>query len=344
MSEFLVNILRIVAIPFTILFYLIVKCKNFLYDKNILKPAKISSKIISVGNISMGGTGKTPFIIYLAEYLLSKGYNIGIISRGYGRKSHNLEIIFDGNNFSDDIDKSGDELNMITENLKNFGNKVYIVASADRAEGANLILNNFKADYILLDDAFQHRKIYRDIDIVMVDAKEYLEKSLKNSLMIPSGILREPLSSLKRAGIIIQNNKELNIEKISDLTKFNHNIIVSNYSSNGVFDSSYHRINIRDKKIILFAGISKPSSFINLVESECGKIYKKYIYPDHHRYTKSDIDEMIKSGDEETIFITTEKDFVKIKYFHNFILKYKVSFLKLNCNIDNTKIFDKYTK
>ncbi|HPS65981.1 MAG TPA: tetraacyldisaccharide 4'-kinase, partial [Ignavibacteria bacterium] len=229
MPDVIKNILRIAALPLTLIFFIIVKIKNFLYNSHILKQKKFPVKVISVGNVSAGGTGKSPFIIYLAERLISKGFKVGIISRGYGRETNGIQTVFDGNKFTDDSAKTGDELNMIAQNLNTYGKNVYILASEDRINGAEHLLRNFKADYILLDDAYQHRKIFRDIDIVIVDTEEYLSKSLKNSLMIPSGILREPYSEIKNADIVIQNNKQINQGAIASVLKLNKSLVTANY-------------------------------------------------------------------------------------------------------------------
>jgi tetraacyldisaccharide 4'-kinase len=333
--------LRIAALPLTLIFFIIVKIKNILYSSYILKQKKFPVKIISVGNVSAGGTGKSPFIIYLAERLISKGFKVGIISRGYGRETKGILTVFDGNNFTDDSAKTGDELNMIAQNLRVYGEKIYILASESRIKGAEDLLKYFKADYILLDDAYQHRKIFRDIDIVIVDTEEYLSKSLGYSLMIPSGRLREPYSEIKNADIVIQNNKQRIRDKINTLINLNASLVTANYICTGFYDMNSERIDIKDKNVIAFSGIAKPASFLEMIKSEGGKIIKSYIFDDHHKYTQSEIDKFSEYNANEVIFVTTEKDFVKIKYFDKFILNYKVFYLKINYKIENTGLLDK---
>lgn len=340
MPDVIKNILRIAALPLTLIFFIIVKIKNFLYNSHILKQKIFPVKVISVGNVSAGGTGKSPFIIYLAERLISKGFKVGIISRGYGRETNGIQTVFDGNIFTDDSAKTGDELNMIAQNLKTYGKNVYILASEDRINGAEHLLRNFKADYILLDDAYQHRKIFRDIDIVIVDTEEYLSKSLKNSLMIPSGILREPYSEIKNADIVIQNNKQINQGAIASVLRLNKSLVTANYICTGFYNLNSERIDIRNKNVIAVSGIAKPSSFLEMIKSEGGKITGSFIFEDHHKYTQSEIDTLSEYDANEVIFVTTEKDFVKIKYFDKFILKYKVFYLKINYKIENPEILD----
>ncbi len=341
MPDVIINILRIAVLPLTLIFYIIVKVKNFLYNSHILKQRKFPVKIISVGNVSAGGTGKSPFIIYLADRMASKGFNTGIISRGYGRETKGIQTVFDGNYFTDDSSKTGDELNMIAQNLKTYGDKIYILASESRIKGAEYLLKNFKADYILLDDAYQHRKIFRDIDIVIVDAAEYLSKSLKNSLMIPSGILREPYSEIKNADIVIQNNKHLIREKIDSLLNLNTSLITADYVCAGFFDINSDRIEIKNKNVIAISGIAKPASFLEMIESEGGNIIRSYIFDDHHTYTQSDIDKFPEYEANEVIFVTTEKDFVKIKYFDKFIQNNNVTYMRINYKTENPEILDK---
>lgn len=340
MPEIIFYILRILALPLTAIFYIAVSIKNFLYDRKFLKQKKLPVKIISVGNVSAGGTGKSPFIEFLAEYLISKNFRVGIISRGYGRKSKGLINVFDGSNFIDDVSHTGDELNMIANNLKQYGDKVFIIASEDRVNGAEYIINNFSPDFILLDDAFQHRNIFRDIDIVMVDSGEYLSRKLKNRLMLPSGILREPYSEIKNADIVIQNNKHLKLSKIDSLHRLNGNLITVDYTCKGFYDSDGKQYDIKGKKIITICGIAKPESFLSMIKSEGGNIIKSFIFNDHHNYSKDDIDKFMNFGENENLFITTEKDFVKIKYFDKFTVNFKLLFLKLKYNLESTELID----
>ncbi len=340
MPEIISDILRILLLPLTAIFYLAVRVKNFLYDRKILKQKKLPVKIISVGNVSAGGTGKSPFIEFLAEYLITKNFRVGIIARGYGRKSKGLINVFDGNNFIDDVSQTGDELNMIANNLKPHGDKIFIIASEDRVKGAECIINNFNPDIILLDDAFQHRNIFRDIDIVMVDSGEYLSRKLKDRLMLPSGILREPYSEIKNADIVIQNNKHLKLGKIDSLHRLNSNLITANYICKGFYDSDNIQHDIKGKKIISICGIAKPDSFLSMIKSEGGDIIKSFVFNDHHHYTQDDITKFMNFCVNGNLFITTEKDFVKIKYFDKFTVNFKLLFLKLKYKLESTELID----
>ena len=174
-----VSFLRKLLIPFSILYSFIMDIRNYLYNKKFLSIYKPDVKIISIGNISTGGTGKTPMVIFLAKLFLKSGKKVGIISRGYGRKSKDLVIVSDGTSVNQDTLQTGDEPALISfELIKEFPKLFFVVSSADRCKAANVIMKNFHPDVILLDDAFQHRKIHRDKDLVMIDAADLYSNNL----------------------------------------------------------------------------------------------------------------------------------------------------------------------
>jgi len=178
--------------PFSLIFKLITWIRNRLYDKNIFRSLKANQcKIISVGNISVGGTGKTPVIRFLADYLKEMGFKVAILSRGYRRKSKGTIIVSDGNETLANLQQAGDEPYLLARQL----DSIPVIVEADRYKGARFIQDNFQPDVILLDDAFQHRRLHRDLDIVLVDASV----GFGRGFLLPAGFLREPISSLKRA-------------------------------------------------------------------------------------------------------------------------------------------------
>ena len=142
--------------------------RNFCYDYGILKITKVSTPVISVGNITAGGTGKTPMTMHLAEEAKARGLKPGIVSRGYGRKSRGLQIVHDGREFKGTVEHCGDEPFLMASLLKD----VPVVVSENRIEGTEKLIQDFDVDLIILDDAFQHRKIYRDFDIVLMNASK----------------------------------------------------------------------------------------------------------------------------------------------------------------------------
>lgn len=331
------NILKIILLPVTLIYTIVIFLRNKLYDKGYFNITKLSIPVISVGNISTGGTGKTPFVIYLSEYYLEKGLKVGIVSRGYKRKSKDLVIVCDGESVHDNIMDSGDELIMISyELIENFNGKIFVAAGADRIKASNKLITDFKVDIIILDDAFQHRKIHRDADIVIIDAPEFYNNELENMLLIPSGNLRESFSGLSRADLIIQNNKTSKLEFITKLSESYTNIIQMRYKSEYFMDYKNSILTEREKThsiAIVFSGIANDDSFLKLIKAEDIEILDITKYSDHYNYETEDIEYLSSKFNKGCIFITTEKDFVKIRMFEKFIRRYPVYYLKLKTEI-----------
>ena len=183
--------MRFLLLPLGIVYGIIITLRNFFYDVGIFKITPMSTPVISVGNITAGGAGKTPMTITLAEVGKLRGFKPGIVSRGYGRNSKGLQIVHDGNEMKDTVENSGDEPFLMASLLKD----IPVVVSGNRVDGADRLIQDYGVNLIILDDAFQHRKIYRDIDIVLINASE------KSSAyhMLPVGQLREFPWELNRA-------------------------------------------------------------------------------------------------------------------------------------------------
>lgn len=327
-------LLRIILIPFSILYCGIILLRNKFYDWKIFRSKKISKPVISIGNITTGGTGKTPFTIYTAKYFLEKGKTVGIVSRGFGRSSDEIVIVSDGNVIENDADKSGDELQVIArELLKYFPGKFSVAAGSDKAAAAETLIDKFNPDIIILDDSFQHRQLYRDLDVVIVDAGDSISNRFLNSFTLPSGKLRESYSGLSRADIIIQNNKSGEYGIIDMLKKYSSSIPVMRYKTEYIMDYKNRILEDLSNKTVVFSGIADDSSFIDLVKTSGIKIDEIKKFPDHHDYTVNDLKDISAGHEKDKIFITTEKDFVKLLKFENFINQYPVYYLKLKTEI-----------
>ena len=185
--------IKIIFYPVLILlswsYGVIIYIRNKLFDLKWIKTNYFDKPIISVGNITMGGTGKTPITIYLAKVILDKGKKPGIISRGYARSSKGIFIVHDGKKLVHNVKKVGDEPYLMGKLLE----KVPIIVSENRTLGIKKLLNDFSIDVVIMDDGFQHRKVHRNLNIITISANE----SLKNYKLL--GSLREPLHNIKRA-------------------------------------------------------------------------------------------------------------------------------------------------
>lgn len=290
-------IIKIILIPFALLYGVITSIRNFLYNQNIFKTTSFKNVFtISVGNLSVGGTGKTPHVEYLVKLL--EGRNKAILSRGFGRKTNGV-ILADDKSSPTQI---GDEP---YQYYSKFKNEVTVCVAEKRVEGANHILqSNPSVNTIILDDAFQHRAIDRNLNIMLSD----YQNLFFNDYMLPFGRLREFRFGADRADAII-------ITKCtSELSKNEEEKIklsVREYSKAPVFFSrfKYAELDKTIKSCYLLTGIANPQSLIVHLEVENVDVVKHHNFSDHYNYKQSDIDK-IKS---DLPIITTEKDYVKLK-------------------------------
>jgi tetraacyldisaccharide 4'-kinase len=307
-----VNLVRKIAYPFSLLYGLITAIRNYLYDTNILKSTKFKIPTIVVGNLSVGGTGKTPQIEYLIR-LLQNDYKVAVLSRGYKRKSKGF-IIADENSSSEVI---GDEPFQYYRKFTN----IIVCVDANRTNGIQQLeaLEN-PPDIILLDDAFQHRKVAARLNILLTSYNElYVD-----DLMLPTGNLREFKSGAKRAQIIIvtkcpntisDNEQEKVAKKLSLTPKQSLFFTSIEYDNNLKGDSPKNLIDFKNKELVLVTGIANPKPLVCYLKSLNIK-FKHLNFPDHHNFTKKDITEIkltvekIKGNNK--IVITTEKDYVRI--------------------------------
>jgi tetraacyldisaccharide 4'-kinase len=268
-----------------------------------LKPAKLGCKVISVGNITLGGTGKTVLVEAIARYLKQKGYKVAILSRGYKRAQSEYQ-------------KMGDEPLMLEQNLKD----VPVLVDADRIRAAKRAMRDYKVDTVILDDGFQQWRIKKDFDIVTIDAAS----GFSNRHMLPRGILREPLSSLKRADVFVLTNTDLNPDtrKIKDyLVRLNPSALTleSIHSPSGFYriDKKEEVLDIKllkGRSVALLCAIGNPQSFQNTI-AQCGiNISLSFRFPDHHHYSRQELENITQETKKKNIqtLITTEKDAVKL--------------------------------
>ncbi|HSP86745.1 MAG TPA: tetraacyldisaccharide 4'-kinase, partial [Ignavibacteriaceae bacterium] len=194
--------LRVILFPFVFVYSAIVKIRNWFFDKNVFKVKKVNAKVIAVGNINVGGSGKTPLVIYLAEMLKSQNKKVGVLSRGYGRKTFGYKLVSNGKEILSTVDEAGDEMFHTVLECQ-----VPAAVSENRYEGAKKLISDTGVNTILLDDAFQHRWIYRDINILIFEQKFLNETGFPNHTLLPAGNMRENFYSIKRADTLVINRK-----------------------------------------------------------------------------------------------------------------------------------------
>lgn len=282
--------------------------RNRKFDAGDFPIHRCTIPVISVGNISAGGTGKTPLTALIADFLIVNGYKPGIISRGYKGKFKGSLVVSDGTNILCSASESGDEMYMLAKNIK-----TPILVNQKKYLAAKDIESKFNLDCIIVDDGFQHRFLHRDLDIIIID-----KSTLDNPYPFPKGRLREPFANIRRADIICYPN---NIANAMNNLECNGLKVELNTNELGLIPLvTIPNANIQNS-VFLFSGIANHSKFRNSILNCGNEIISEEIFKDHHSYTESDIKSLIQSFDSNisNTIITTEKDAVKLdKYFHLF--------------------------
>nr|MBC7612168.1 tetraacyldisaccharide 4'-kinase [Pseudopedobacter sp.] len=310
----LIQILRWLLLPFSLIYSLIIACRNWLYDYGIFKSQSFTIPIISVGNLEVGGSGKTPMVEYLIR-LLKDDFKLSTLSRGYGRKTKGFRWVKP----DDDATQSGDEPLQIKQNFKD----ISVTVCEDRVFGVHEIQKNHQL--ILMDDAFQHRAVKPGLNILLFDYHQL--KKLK--IMLPTGNYRESFAERKRAQIIIiskcpadlnQSKQEKIIQSLS-LTP-DQKVFFSNVhyyqKLKGVFDNSDYKLDVGDTQmqVLLITGIAKTKPFLHQIKKYTSHI-THHCYPDHHIFSTKNMLKLAQDFDalpgDHKIIITTQKDAVRLR-------------------------------
>jgi len=299
--------LRFILFPFGVLYWLITSLRNFFYDKGIFKSYTAPVPVIAVGNLSVGGTGKSPQIEYLIR-ILSEKYQIATLSRGYKRTSKGF-VLADENTT---VEELGDEPFQFFSKFKN----IQVAVDADRTNGIkNLLKLDNPPQVILLDDAYQHRKV-KATTYILVTAYNDL---YCDDFILPIGNLREARKGASRADFVFVTKCPTTLtvteeNKIREKLKLNTNqkLFFTTISyDNCVFSStSHHTVSeIQSQSKVILAGIAKPEPFFDFLKSETDILLK---YPDHHNFSDEQIN-AVKQKSAGKQIVTTEKDYVRIK-------------------------------
>lgn len=288
-----------------------VSVRNRLYDLGLSKSTRLDRPVIAVGNLTAGGTGKTPMVRWIAEHLRTQGRHVAIIARGYKSKPGQL----------------GDEQRMLDRLLNGPGKEpVHLAANPNRiAAATKLLAEHPEVDVLVLDDAFQHRAVERDLNIVLLNASE----AFGHDRLLPRGLLREPISSLKRAdAVVLTHCDEVTGDRLSQIEQR----IIDVGSSIPIYraihapiglrsggTNSNEAVNVkleelRDLPIVAFCGLARPDHFVRQLESLGAKVVAHQSFGDHHAYLPDDLSslcEQARSTGAQAL-ITTEKDWIKL--------------------------------
>lgn len=307
-------------LPLSWLYGVGVDFRNMLFDRRILKSVKFDIPVICVGNITVGGTGKTPHIEYLIK-LLSSRYKVAVLSRGYKRKSRSFHIV----DITSKVLDVGDEPLQIKQKYPD----TLVVVDKNRRSAIRKIMSieeSERPDVILLDDGFQHRYVQPSLSILLVDSS----RPVYEDSLLPSGSLREPLRGKERASMVVVTKCPPDMQPI-DYRIYANGLDLFAYQDLFFTSIDYGNIipvfpeleldeldvfELRKKHVFLVTGIASPRPMVEKLELKTYNLYTKF-YPDHHFFTESDIHDIQKELDEidddDKIIVTTEKDAMRFR-------------------------------
>lgn len=298
-----------VLYPLSFVYGFAVRTRALLYSLNVLPSHRLPRKVISVGNITVGGTGKTPVTIFLAEFFRKNGKKVAVLSRGYKGSSTGVAVVSDGKELLLGPAEAGDEPYLMAVRLEG----VPVVTCADRVRGGEFIIDRFSPDIIILDDAFQHIRLKRDVNIALLDSAE----GFGSGHLLPRGILREPVSALRRADFAFVKGGPPKGREWEALQKYSVPCICFSYRASAIRDidtgEEFAVGAFALKRAVPVCGIANPSSFLDTLAGLGIKLARPLVFPDHHAYGEKEISEIEKAGAVTGIVITTEKDGVKLK-------------------------------
>jgi len=278
--------------------------RNTLYDKEYLPVVHPGCFVVSIGNLTWGGTGKTALTARIGSFLLSCGYRVAILSRGYKRTSQGVRIVSDGKQVMERWEMAGEESYWLANKLPG----AVVIVAENRAE-AIPVLQTFQPQILLLDDGFQHRRIARNVDLVLLDASE----NLVSEGIIPFGKLREPLSSLRRAGAVVLTHTRYPHKKTFEW--------IAHHVTAPIFQAGYEPVSRetpwKGKRIAAFCAIGAPHHFFDMLEQDGAELVLRKRFRDHHHYSREDLTslELKAQNAGARSLVTTEKDAVKIGDF-----------------------------
>lgn len=300
------------------------KFKNFCYDKKIIRPKKVKAYVISVGNMTTGGVGKTPVVSEIAKYLIEQhNQKVAIVSRGYGGRldNSNVNMISDGNVIYFDAMQAGDEPFWLAENTPH----CYVFTCKNRYMASKYAVEKFGVNVIILDDGFQHRKLHRDLDIVLMDSV----KGFGNECLLPAGPLREGAEALERIDKFVVVSKSVKHETAEEVARIMQERLqiptsVCYTEPDYVYNIKTGQRLMEGLEVTAMCAIGQPQQFYDFLTAYT--VTDTKTFDDHHQYLPTDIVDITGS------IITTEKDAVKLaKFDRNNIYALK---LKVNINVE----------
>ena len=321
-------------------YHFVTALRNRMYDWGFFSSTEFKTPMIGVGNLSVGGSGKSPMVMYLADYL-AKNFRTGVLSRGYGRKTKGYGIV----NYDSNFKMVGDEAMQLFERFKN---RFVIGVCEDRVFGAKKIIEDMDLDVLLLDDSYQHRRIKPGFNILLTDYNDPYFKDF----VLPAGNLRESRRGAKRADIIVvtkcpenltEEKKQFYISRIKP--RYYQKVFFSTINYDEEIFCFDPKLKLPDNNmsyydILLITGIANPKTFVEEVKRYSSNV-KHLRFKDHHSFTTEDISLIKKEYEklgEYKLILTTEKDYVRLKGFD--YLREKLYYWPINVEIDRAEEFN----
>lgn len=326
--------------PFSVIYGFITSVRNLFFNIGFLHSKKFTTPIIGIGNLSVGGTGKSPMVMYLADLLSRHHVRTGVLSRGYGRKTSGYVIT----NYESDYTQVGDEAIQLFQRFKN---RIVIGVCEDRVAGAKKIIEDMDLEVLLLDDSYQHRYINPGFNILLTSFKD----PYFNDYLLPAGDLRESRSGYRRANLIVvtkcpdnlsEAQKKQYLDKIKPL-KHQKVFFSSIAYSDKVLGKTEQLpiINLKYYEVLLITGIAHPQ-YLERELNKYASVKEHLEFPDHHSFTDSDIkkiEEKFRKLGEYKLILTTEKDYARLKNFE--YLEDKLYYWPINVEFENREQFNK---
>lgn len=334
-------------VPLSHLYGLAMQARAALYARGLLRQQILPCRVISVGNLTVGGTGKTPVVIALAAALRDRGRAVGVISRGYKRRSGTSILeISDGRTLRGHPEESGDEPYLIAQRCSG----VPVAVGADRPRVGRYLVDRFGLDTLVLDDGFQHLALRRDMDILVLDAGA----PFGNGYLLPRGRLREPLSVMERASAVLVTRAsqaqrldelEATVRAVAPavpiwITDFIPSAVVQVGGSAAVEPSA-----LKGERVLAVSGIGNPESFRRLLAAAGATVADHCVFPDHHAYSVDDLQRVRSAAEHAGVdrIVTTEKDAVKLAQL-NEVKNQQVTIWAVRIDLQWLEGFEEWTR
>lgn len=304
-DRLLLGVLRLLSYPYAG----VLSLRALAYRFGLLRSYRLPRPVVSVGNLTLGGTGKTPMVAYLADRLIASGKRVVVLSRGYGGSAGKGPcLVSDGRSILEPAEVAGDEPLLLARKVPG----LMVVVGSDRYRGARFAMEDLDPDVFILDDGYQHLRLKRDLDILLLDAKN----PFANGCTLPGGFLREPVFAARRADLVLYTRSGSVETPLAPL--FGKPTCRSDHRIAGLAPlEGGDRVEfslLKDRRVTAFSGIADPAAFFDLLEREGVRLTATISFADHARYGEEEIAAIcrVRDASRSTHLITTEKDAVKL--------------------------------